>query len=85
MGRRSPARQTQVRQHAVDLLHERPRRIDGEERAVSDGRWAVYRAQQERRSPLDELPADSHLAVDSSRPLVEQLDGVLAHLGLPRQ
>ena len=66
-------------------IRERLSERRGEERAVSDGRWAVYRAQQERRSPLDELPADSHLVVDSSRSLVEQIDGVLAHLGLPRQ
>jgi hypothetical protein len=63
------------------LIRERLSERRGEERAVSDGRWAVYQAQQERRAPLDELPDGSHMAVETARPLREQIEAVLAHLG----
>jgi predicted kinase len=52
----------------------------GEERVVSDGRWEIYQAQQERREPVDELPVGAHLAVDTQRPLREQVDAVIEHL-----
>jgi aminoglycoside phosphotransferase family enzyme/predicted kinase len=54
----------------------------GEERVVSDGRWEIYQAQQERREPIDELPFGSHMVVETGRPLHEQIDAVVAHLGL---
>jgi aminoglycoside phosphotransferase family enzyme/predicted kinase len=56
----------------------------GAERVVSDGRWEVYQAQQERREPVDELPPGSHVVIDTERPLHEQIDSVVAHLGHSR-
>ncbi len=47
---------------------------------VSDGRWEIYQAQQERREPVDELPVGSHAVVETARPLREQIAGVLGHL-----
>ena len=66
------------------LVRERLSERQGEERAVSDGRWEVYQAQQERRESVDELPGGSHLVVETERPLREQIDSVVAHLGLAR-
>ncbi|MBI4571488.1 MAG: AAA family ATPase, partial [Chloroflexi bacterium] len=51
----------------------------GEERVVSDGRWEIYQAQQERREPVDELPVGAHLAIDTTRPLREQVDAAVRH------
>jgi hypothetical protein len=47
---------------------------------VSDGRWEIYKAQQERRDPVDELPVGSHVVVDATQPLTQQIDHVLEHL-----
>lgn len=54
----------------------------GEERVVSDGRWEVYRAQQERREPIDELPVGTHAVIETAQPLGEQIAAVLGHLGI---
>ena len=62
------------------LVWERLSERRGEERVVSDGRWEIYQAQQERREPVDELPVGSHMVVETARPLTEQIDTVLAHL-----
>lgn len=62
------------------LVWERLSERRGEERVVSDGRWEVYRAQQERREPVDELPVGSHMVVETARPLREQIEAVVAHL-----
>ena len=43
----------------------------------------MYRAQQERREPVDELPVGSHMVVETGQPLREQIESVLAHLGRP--
>lgn len=64
------------------LIWERLSERRGEKRVVSDGRWEVYQAQQERREPVDELPVGSHMVVETARPLREQIEAVLAHLGL---
>ncbi|MGB2696170.1 MAG: AAA family ATPase [Dehalococcoidia bacterium] len=53
-------------------------------RVVSDGRWEVYQAQQERREPVDELPPASHMVIETALPLGEQIDSVVAHLGFSR-
>jgi len=63
------------------LIWERLSERRGEERVVSNGRWEVYQAQQERREPVDELPFGSHMVVETARPLREQIESVLAHLG----
>ncbi len=63
------------------LVWERLSERRGEQRVVSDGRWEVYQAQQERREPVDELPVGSHTVVETARSLAEQIEGVLAHLG----
>jgi len=52
----------------------------GDQRVVSDGRWEIYRAQQERREPVDELPVGTHMVVETARPLRVQIEAVLAHL-----
>jgi hypothetical protein len=62
------------------LVWQRLSQRSGEERAVSDGRWEIYQAQQEQREPVDELPFGSHAALDAGRPLREQVDAVLRHL-----
>jgi aminoglycoside phosphotransferase family enzyme/predicted kinase len=54
----------------------------GDTRVVSDGRWEVYQAQQDRREPFDELPVGSHMVVDTAQPLRAQIAAVLAHLEL---
>ncbi len=64
------------------LVWERLSERRGDERVVSDGRWEVYQAQQERREPVDELPVGGHMVVETARSLREQIDGVLAHLGI---
>ncbi len=65
---------------AESLIWERLSERRGEERVASDGRWEIYRAQQRRREPIDELPVGSHTVVETERPLREQIDAVLAHL-----
>ncbi len=65
---------------AESLIWERLSERRGEERVVSDGRWEIYQAQQERREPVDELPVGTHMVVETARPLREQIDSVLAHL-----
>jgi hypothetical protein len=67
------------------LVWERLSQRRGEERAVSDGRWEIYQAQQESREPVDELPVGSHMVADTSRPLREQLAAVVAHLARPEE
>lgn len=62
------------------LIWERLSERQGGERVVSDGRWEVYQAQQERREPVEELPPGSHTVVASELPLSEQIVGVVAHL-----
>ena len=65
------------------LVYERLSERRGEERAVSDGRWEIYQAQQDGREPVDELPVGCHMIAETARPLREQLAAVVAHLGLP--
>jgi hypothetical protein len=67
------------------LVWERLSERRGEQRVVSDGRWEVYQAQQERREPVDELPVGSHLAIDTARPLKDQIEAVAQHLGRGEQ
>ncbi|MEX0785968.1 MAG: AAA family ATPase [Dehalococcoidia bacterium] len=66
---------------AESVIWERLSQRVGEERAVSDGRWEIYQVQQERREPIDELPVGSHVSVETSLPLGEQIESVVAHLG----
>jgi len=45
------------------------RRLEGrlsDPTAVSDGRWEVYLAQKGFREPLDEVPKEKRIAVDTS-------------------
>jgi aminoglycoside phosphotransferase family enzyme/predicted kinase len=62
------------------VIWERLSERQGDQRVVSDGRWEVYRVQQERREPVDELPVGAHMVVDAAQPLREQIAAVLAHL-----
>jgi aminoglycoside phosphotransferase family enzyme/predicted kinase len=62
------------------VIWERLSERKGDQRVVSDGRWEVYRVQQERREPVDELPVGAHMAIDTAQPLREQIAAVLAHL-----
>ncbi len=52
-----------------------------EEKSVSDGRWEIYQGQTSAREAVNELPAEAHLSVDTARPLVDQIDAVIQHLG----
>ena len=54
----------------------------GEPRAVSDGRLEVYEAHKARYEPPTELRRGQRLIVDTSRPLTEQMEKVLARLGV---
>lgn len=67
---------------AEAVIWERLSQRKGEERAVSDGRWEIYKAQQERREPIDELPVGSHVSVETSLPLREQIESVAGHLAM---
>jgi uncharacterized protein len=60
----------------VERLSERR----GGERVVSDGRWEIYRQQQEHRDPVDELLVGSNVLVETTRPLQAQVDHVLEHV-----
>lgn len=55
------------------------RRAEGP--SVSDGRAEIFDAFAARFEPADELHADEHLTVDTSRPHAETLDAVRARLG----
>jgi predicted kinase len=60
----------------VDRLSERR----GDERVVSDGRWEIYRSQQEHRDPLDELPPGTNGTIETTLPLRAQVDHVLERI-----
>ncbi len=62
------------------VIWERLSERQGDRRVVSDGRWEIYQTQQERREPVDELPVGSHVVVDTSRPLSQQIESVKQHL-----
>ncbi len=48
---------------------------------VSDGRWEIYQVQQQRREPLDDVPAAARVEIDAAQPLREQIDRAVAALG----
>ena len=62
------------------LVRERLSQREGEERSASDGRWEIYEAQQKRREAIDELPKASRLAVDTARPLTQQIASAVERL-----
>jgi predicted kinase len=57
----------------IDRLSDR----QGAERVVSDGRWEIYRSQQENRDPVDELPTGTHVTLDTTAPLQSLVDEAL--------
>jgi hypothetical protein len=61
-------------------IWERLSERQGDRRVVSDGRWEIYQTQQERRDPIDELPVGTHMVIETTRPLSEQIATVIAHL-----
>ncbi len=52
-----------------------------EEKSVSDGRWEIYQAQTGAREAIDELQPEAYLRVDAARPLADQIEAVIQHLG----
>ena len=67
------------------VIWERLSQRAGEKRAVSDGRWEIYEAQKARQEAPEELPGESRVVVDTSRPLAEQIDTALRALGASSQ
>ncbi len=49
----------------------------------SDARWEIYVAQKRTREPLEELPANERLALDSEQPLGELVERVRRKLRTP--
>jgi hypothetical protein len=48
---------------------------------TSEGRYEVYEAQKQRYEAPDEVPVTRRLVVDTTQPLVQQIDAVAAKLG----
>jgi thymidylate kinase len=51
------------------------------ERGVSDGRLAIFEDFMARYEPMDELSAEAHVAVDTTRPLEEVMSELRATIG----
>jgi uncharacterized protein len=48
--------------------------------SVSDGRWEIYGPQKNKFEPVKEAPAERYFAIDSARPLGEQISRVIDSL-----
>jgi uncharacterized protein len=63
-----------------DVVRQRQGRREGETWTASEGRWEVYVAQKQRMQPADELSRSQRLVIDTTAPLSQQIDAVLARL-----
>ena len=61
-----------------EVLHQRLDNRLQRQGLPTDGRWEIYHQQKESFEPLTELPAEEHLALDTSRPRDETLSLALA-------
>jgi predicted kinase len=77
LARKQRARLLVVECYAPDaVVRERQRRRENEPWATSEGRWEVYLAQKARLEPATEVPPSRHVAIDTTRPLTEQLEAI---------
>jgi aminoglycoside phosphotransferase family enzyme/predicted kinase len=65
-----------------DVVEARQKKRQSEAWTTSEGRWEVYLAQKARLEPADELPASERLAIDTTTPLHDQIEAVLANLSV---
>ncbi len=49
--------------------------------SASDGRWEIYEKQTDWFEPVDEMPDKSHLLIDTSKPLLQNVRQVLDWIG----
>ncbi len=63
-----------------EVIRQRQERRKGEAWTTSEGRWEVYLAQKARIEPATELPASKRVAIDTTKPLQDQIDAVLSAL-----
>jgi len=67
---------------SVDRETIRARLVDREkEPSVSDGRIGVLDAFAASFEPIEELPSNEHLIVDTSRPIAETMERIRARIG----
>ncbi len=64
-----------------EVVKARQLKREGEAWTTSEGRWEVYLAQKQRIEPATELPESQRLAIDTTTPLVTQIDAVVERLG----
>ena len=62
------------------VIRERQHQREDEAWGVSEGRWEVHLAQRERLEPATELAESRRLVIDTTRPIAEQIDVVMAKL-----
>jgi aminoglycoside phosphotransferase family enzyme/predicted kinase len=63
-----------------DVVKARQQKREGEAWTTSEGRWEVYLDQKTRLEPATELGARERLQIDTTRPLMDQIEAVLALL-----
>jgi aminoglycoside phosphotransferase family enzyme/predicted kinase len=63
-----------------EVIRERQKQRQGEAWTTSEGRWEVYLAQKARIEPATELQASQRVSIDTTKPLQDQIDAVLAAL-----
>ena len=63
-----------------DVVEARQKKREGEAWTTSEGRWEVYLAQKAKLEPADELPEAERLSIDTTTPLHDQIEAVLAKL-----
>lgn len=49
--------------------------------SASDGRWEIYEKQTGWFEPVDELPEKSHMLIDTSKPLLQNIRQILDRIG----
>jgi predicted kinase len=54
------------------------RRLKG--KAVSDGRWEIYKPQKEAFEPVREAAPPKHAIIDTSKPLAENIKQILGKI-----
>jgi predicted kinase len=49
--------------------------------SASDGRWEIFEKQTGWFEPIDELPGNLHVLIDTSKPLLQNIRQVLDRIG----
>jgi aminoglycoside phosphotransferase family enzyme/predicted kinase len=63
------------------VIRLRQQRRQGEAWSTSEARWEVYLAHKQRLEPADEVSVDERVAIDTTRPVAEQVEAVEVKLG----